>query len=142
MKKITMFFISVILISFTAFSEGVSLKLVSEKITQNYFTQESRYKAIFKWVASNISYDTSAKLLKNISTDPDSVLKYRTSVCSGYAKLYEALCESAGLKCQVINGMAKGFNYLPGDSFEVNHAWNAIFYSNKWHLVDVTWASG
>lgn len=120
----------------------MDVKSLSKTITKNCLTDESRYKSIFKWIAENISYDITFESLKNGGTEPDSVLKYGKSVCSGYANLYKALCENAGLDCEIIHGMAKGLGYQPGDSFKINHDWNAIFYDDVWHLIDVTWASG
>lgn len=142
MKKSLILITLILSLSLIVVADELEINELANKITENCLTDESRYQSIFKWVAENISYDITFESLKNGGTEPDSVLKYRKSVCSGYANLYKALCEKAGLDCEIIHGMAKGIGYQPGDSFETNHDWNAIYYNKKWHLIDVTWASG
>jgi transglutaminase/protease-like cytokinesis protein 3 len=72
------------------------------------------------------------------------VLQKRSAVCDGFASLFKALAQAAGLKAAIINGYAKGFGYLPGTGLRTppNHAWNAIFLDNRWHLLDASMGSG
>ncbi len=103
-----------------------------------------RLRAIYTWIAKNISYDLASYRLSDKKSHPtDEVLKTRKAVCSGYSALFKRLCELAGLKAVVIEGYAKGYGYSPFTKFiSTNHAWNAVFLDNEWHFVDVTWAAG
>ena len=49
--------------------------------------------------------------------DVDSVLQSRSSVCAGYANLFNALSKAAGIESVLISGWAKGYGYEIGDSF-------------------------
>lgn len=96
--------------------------------------------AIYYWVANNIEYNVnewnsmiSTCLYPDVS--PRHVFKRRSSVCSGYANLYELLASQAGLKVTIINGhfkraiTKKGQSdfFSPGNNN--SHAWNAVSVS-------------
>jgi transglutaminase/protease-like cytokinesis protein 3 len=107
-------------------------------LTKNLNTEHEKFRAIFRWIADSINYSFS-----NTSTDPELVIKKGIAVCAGYSSLLKAMCDSIGLECIIINGFAKiKSSDIGKDLKKTNHAWNAIKLSNKWYLVDVTWASG
>jgi hypothetical protein len=101
----------------------------------------SRARAIFTWVATNISYDVS-RLGK--APDANSVLRDRRAVCAGYAVLFKALAEAVGLEAVVIYGEARGRG--PGAARTsdglFNHDWNAVKIEGEWQLVDCVWGAG
>jgi len=101
-------------------------------------------RSFYVWIAENISYDVNAFLrgvLKQYT--PEEVLQKRKAVCQGYSGLYKALCDEAGIKCELIPGYSKGYGYVPKKTFtNSDHAWNAVFLDGKWHLLDVTWGAG
>lgn len=103
-----------------------------------------KVRSFYVWIAENISYDVQAFLkgvLKQYS--PEEVLQKRKAVCQGYSGLFKALCEEAGIPCELIPGYSKGYGYVPKKSFtNSDHAWNAVYLNNKWHLLDVTWGAG
>ena len=102
-------------------------------------------RSIFRWIAENISYDTEGYFSGNYKyLTPEEVLKYRRSVCQGYADLFTAATSIAGINAITISGWAKGANYNSGDKMprQPNHAWNGVFLEGKWYLLDCTWASG
>jgi transglutaminase/protease-like cytokinesis protein 3 len=74
---------------------------------------------------------------------PEEILQKRKAVCQGYSGLFKALCDEAGIRCELIPGYSKGYGYVPKKSFtNSDHAWNAVFLNNKWHVLDVTWGAG
>ena len=102
-------------------------------------------RAIYRWVTQNISYDFSAYLSKSYgSTKAVDVLTSRSSVCAGYAGLFNYLARSAGLDVVTIGGWAKGYGYTAGDQINgpTNHAWNAVKINGGWYLIDSTWGAG
>lgn len=138
------------------------------KLTKNCTTDRQKVAAIFYWITENISYkirpfqkmpvignshlrwardyktsfpetDTLQPLNERVSRE---VLWSRQAVCDGYAKLFMTLCTYAGIKSEIIVGYAKNSANKPTTKFGVNHYWNAVFFENDWHLLDVTWASG
>lgn len=141
---------------------------LSAQLTKNCKTDKQKVSAIFSWITENISYkirpfqkmpvignshlrwardyqtvlpDTAAlqPLNERVSRE---VLWSRQAVCDGYAKLFMTLCSYAGIKSEIIVGYAKSNQNKPTAKFGVNHYWNAVFFDNDWHLLDVTWASG
>lgn len=139
--------------------------ILSKKLTSPYKTDLEKTRSIFRWLTENIAYDTKeyhvpdslssyTKLFykldpaaKNIYALHDLeiakyVLKNKKGICSGYATLFKVLCDSAGLKAEVVEGIAKNSVKNVGVAMKQNHAWNAIFIDNKWQLLDATWASG
>ncbi len=105
-------------------------------------TEKAR--SFYVWIAENISYDVQAFLrgvLKQYT--PEEVLEKRKAVCQGYSGLFKALCDEAGIKCELIPGYSKGYGYVSKKAFtNSDHAWNAVYLNNKWHLLDVTWGAG
>jgi len=104
-----------------------------------------RAKAIYIWVTSHIAYDTDALRSGNYrDTSASAVLQNRKAVCSGYANLYKALADSAGLNAIVITGTARSKDMINmiGGTPDSNHAWNAVNIQGQWELLDATWGAG
>ena len=132
-----------------------------KKLTAPYPTELEKVRAIFSWIAQHVSYNTAIynqagkyKAVKFVP-DPDDtvsskpaieqtaekVLRRRTAVCDGYAKLFQTLCNYAKLQSRIITGYAKCY-VERNEKFRTNHTWNAVKIDSAWHLLDVTWASG
>ena len=105
--------------------------------------QDEREKAyaIFRWITANIAYDTAPDAA---CSDAQVILSRRSAVCSGYAVLFQALAEAAGLKAEIIIGHSKRFGAWPSQQLEErpNHAWNAVQIAGQWELVDCSWGAG
>jgi transglutaminase-like putative cysteine protease len=101
-------------------------------------------RAIFRWIAANITYDMPAHRAGSIgNSDPESVLLSGCAVCEGYARLFEALARAAGFQVVTIHGHGKDANYHVGDDVsKSDHTWNAVKIDGRWQLLDVTWAAG
>jgi hypothetical protein len=106
-------------------------------------------RAIFRWIAENIAYDTdgffSGAAVRGDGS-ADAVLRRRNGVCSGYAVLFSALARAVGLVpvCEVA-GYCKGFGYELGQPFrpgKTSHAWNCVTIDGRQYLLDSTWAAG
>ncbi len=134
---------------------------LSEKLTHTLQTDKEKVIAIFNWITENITYSTKkevAQYLKNNKEDDWKdddrpllpltervariVLKRKMGVCDGYARLFTALCDDAGIRSELVIGFAKTTRNKPVSKMGVNHYWNAVFFDGKWHLLDATWASG
>lgn len=51
---------------------------------------------------------------------------------------------TVGIPCLIIHGYAGGISTPDEPNTEytsVNHAWNAVYVDNRWHLLDITWDS-
>ncbi|XP_063775316.1 kyphoscoliosis peptidase-like [Pseudophryne corroboree] len=108
-------------------------------------TSLEKTRAIWIWVCYHIEYDTQMLRTKTmISSDPDTVLRTRKGVSSGYCSLFEHMCSLAGIQCQSVSGYYKGPTYKPGQpiSEDMEHTWNMVYLEGSWHLLDSTWGAG
>src|SRR5213594_3421564 len=144
--------------------EFTSPVTLAKLLTASDTTGHQKVKSIFKWVTDNIAYnvksfqnrirtsstdywleeddDTSAVLKPLNERVAEIVLKRRTAVCDGYARLFKTLCDYAGIRCEIITGYAKINTNRIGVQYRSNHKWNAVFIDSNWCLLDATWASG
>jgi Transglutaminase-like superfamily len=111
---------------------------IVEPLTMHLKTEQERFRAIYRWIADNVSYSVTGK-----SDQPIKVLIQRKADSKGYASLLKQMCYLAGLECNVIEGWGR---YKPSDisesSNETEHAWNEVNINGTWYLTDLTWASG
>ena len=121
---------------------GNTLSL-AKYIGANTGTDLERVRALYRWITLNIRYDYEAYLsgqsrLTNIQ--PDDVMKFRLTVCDGYARLFEAVGEHLGLAIFRIEGevLTPGSRYGP----TTGHAWNSVRVGGEWTLMDSTWGAG
>jgi hypothetical protein len=92
-----------------------------------------KVKLIHDYVADRVAYDVPVLRTRIFPPqDAETVFRTRMAVCAGYAKLFKAMAEAAGIEVA----------YLTGDARSESHAWNAVKLSARWHLLDVTWDAG
>jgi hypothetical protein len=136
------------------------LGLLSYKLTASLSGDRSKFRAIYKWVCTNIQgdYDLTeycrrmrSKLrderLDRWSCEFNKVViqtlisRHRT-ICKGYSWLIRELALRAGINCEIVHGYARSVRSNIGGSGIVNHSWNAVMLDGKWYLCDPTWSSG
>lgn len=122
---------------------STSIIELSKYLTVPYEKDWEKVRSIFTWLMYNVEYDYKAYKAHNqrINKTNEDVLKRKKAVCFGYAKLFEALCEAANIKAEVVSGFSKGKLSSIKKLGEPDHAWNAVKINGDWHLLDVTWAS-
>ncbi len=100
-------------------------------------------RALYRWVTDRIAYNAEDYLAgkKDGDNSLEAVLRTRKSVCAGYARLFKALCQHAGLEAIVVNGYARGYKFA-GEAIKSNHAWNAVKLDGRWYLIEATWGAG
>ncbi len=104
--------------------------------------------AIYKWIASNISYDNelrlSPKLQKEFYTSEENVIKKvlerNMALCGGFAFLFKSLCEDVGVPAEVVHGFTKDYSGKIQKNKKPNHTWSAVKLNGQWQLLDITWA--
>ncbi|RYF87276.1 MAG: hypothetical protein EON98_01020, partial [Chitinophagaceae bacterium] len=131
---------------------------LARAINGMFSTQLEKTRAIYAWITSHIDYNTSiykpwaAKY--DYSPDPldtasiwpsgdemvaRKVMRRRTAVCDGYARLFKVLCDYTGIEAVIVQGYGR---VAGSNRFRTNHTWNAVKIDSAWYLVDATWASG
>lgn len=113
-------------------------------LTKPFNSPEEKARSIYTWIISNIRYDASGYMAKSyVSKSVDEILRTRNGVCDGFAKVFQALADRAGLEVISIEGRVKTVSN--GDDWPENrgnHVWNAIRIQGEWKIIDSTWASG
>jgi hypothetical protein len=136
---------------------------LASSIQKDFALEKDKARAIYTWIALNISYDLKLALnpvpgkgfsyineidkLKKIAALENekiqTVFKKHTAVCSGFSLLYQRVATLVGLQSTVIEGFSKTITKDIGFVPKVpDHAWNAVLIDGKWSLIDVTWGSG
>lgn len=112
-------------------SQDPRIVKLAMKLTKGKHTDIEKSRAIFTWIAKNITYDADNYLQSNsISVYPTAVqvLKDRKSLCMGFSRLNAALHRAVGIEAKVVYGGG--------------HAWNEIMLNNRWQTEDATNAAG
>ncbi|WP_166926468.1 transglutaminase domain-containing protein [Flavobacterium poyangense] len=140
-----------------------STEKLAERIEKDFTSDYDKARAIYSWIAFNISYDLATYLnppkargfsystelekqqkiqLQN-DKDLQKVFKSKKAVCEGFTLLYRHLATLVGLKCEIVRGDSKTrLNDIGRENTTSNHAWNMVLVDGKWRLVDVTWGEG
>jgi hypothetical protein len=120
-----------------------NLSRLVEKLTAGVTDPFERVKIIHDWIALNVEYDMQSYEGGSIPNQSYIyVLKTGKAVCSGFSTLFQIMCETAEIPCQVIRGYGRGIDYDPFDDneeVETNHDWCAVKINRGWYFVDVTW---
>ena len=134
-------------------------------VNKDFSHPDEKARAVFRWVATNISYDVD--LAESMNYKSKNAFSYKTekereikekkfkldlvngtmktkkTVCHGYAALMEYMYLKLGLETTIVFGNLKADPTQIGEMPDVtNHAWNAVKIENNWQFVDVTLASG
>jgi len=127
--------------------------MILELIITDEMNEFDKVRAVHKWLAENVSYNTDVWSWERFDRfgdgwNPDfqpvryafehqmawSALVLRTTVCAGYADAFVYLLEPLDIEAIFIFGPVTTPN---GSSFP--HAWNLVQLSESWYHVDVTW---
>lgn len=136
-----------------------------ELIKKDFSLPNEKARAVFRWVATTISYDVTLSETMNhtsmrafsYSNENEREIKEKKfkidlvnitistkkTVCHGYAALVEYLYLKLGLETIIILGNLRTDPSEIGEMPNVlNHAWNVVKIDNKWEFVDTTLAAG
>lgn len=124
-------------------SDDPQIMNLANSLTKDLSTDLEKAKAIYEYVAKNISYDV-AKMKNNEFAWDDSALKTlekKSGVCQDYAYLTIALLRASGIEARFVEGRAGGENAF-GIAFAERHAWVEAKIDGRWLTMDPTWGAG
>ena len=127
--------------------DSMNMGTITKLVTKDCIGKTEKVRAIFDWVAYNITYDIKTArnggAEKNTSTE---VLLYRKATGAGYANLFQDMCSSAGVRCLTADGFIKfGAEQINDTKTEINHTWNVVQLGESpdaWYYVDACMGSG
>ena len=127
--------------------DTLNVGTISYIVTKKFSDNQDKARAIFDWIAYNISFDIkNSKKNGNEKTNSDDVLKLRKANAAGYAALYQDMCSVVKIRCLTVDGYIKNnseqINEKPD---EFNHTWVVVQLgqsSESWFYVDPTMGSG
>jgi hypothetical protein len=125
-------------------ADSAAVASLALALTAGARTERDRAAALYEWVARHITYDIEAYLADVGSHGTaEAVYRHRRALCAGYVSLYIRLAREAGLEAEAVDGYAKGFDYVFGQSTRrQNHSWVVVRVEGGWGLVDPTWGAG
>ncbi len=128
--------------------EDIDLKINSKEISKHYrLSKQMRIaKAIYRWVAKNITYD-----YESIEGDPAKqpfmkpqnalfVFNQKSGVCLGYANLTNLMMRMAGIPSACV-GSIKGKNTNDRHAFNLIYLEGSTTNHKGWALLDATWGA-
>ena len=119
-----------------------STNQIANYIKANFKTENDKVRAVFYWIATNISYDVKSMFEPNTIQNPQEkiavTLKTKTGVCIHYAEVFKDIANKTGIKTHLIVGYTKQNRVIA----TMSHAWCASQIDGKWFLFDPTWGSG
>lgn len=85
----------------------------------NYSTDFEKVQYIYNKLKTNVKYEFG-----DWDQTIASVFLQKNTVCAGYSKAFELLCNAVGIDTIILTSCV--------------HAWNAVKIDNRWYLIDVT----
>ncbi len=113
--------------------------------------EETKVRTINSWIINHTTYNydglegsdkvwaQTGTLTPEYTPDHDSggIFFKGTTVCEGYANVFQLLATKSGLSSVVVTGDVTRTN-----GAKVGHAWNQVKVNGTWKTVDVTWNDG
>lgn len=108
----------------------VAAKKIVAAIITNNMNQEQKVRAIHDYIIKTVRYEINDNY--DIYTAKGALIN-KVAVCQGYALGFKALCDEAGIKCEMVYGTGTSM----GQS--ISHAWNVVCVDGQWYQIDTTW---
>ncbi len=120
---------------------------IADTLTRRFPDKQKKARAIFYWIANNISFDLKAiKSNDNRKVDPVLVIQSRKATPLGYANLIQEMCSMANIRCLTVDGYVKNYTEeINNLSDDINHSWNVVQLGQspeEWYYIDAAKASG
>jgi transglutaminase/protease-like cytokinesis protein 3 len=127
--------------------DTLNMGTISYIVTKKFSSNTDKARAIFDWIAYNISFDCkAARNNGNEKMSSDVVLKTRKANANGYASLFQDMCSVVKIRCLTVDGYVKNdIEQINEKPDEFNHTWAVVQLGqspDSWFYVDPTWGSG
>jgi hypothetical protein len=108
-------------------------------IRSNNLNTTEQVRAITVFICDKLEYDTTVGHKK--LDDPDMIIKEKKAICSEYSLLFKSLCDSLGIRSEIIMGITDKHypHYIKTARINYVHNWNIVYIGDKQYLIDPTW---
>lgn len=125
----------------------MTMGTINNVVSKKFEDKIDRARAIYDWIALNITYDIKAAKSNNTAKNtPTDVLLSRKAVGIGFASLFQDMCSAADIRCLTVDGFVKNnTEQIDEKSAEINHSWAVVQLGQSpdtWYYVDPAWGSG
>lgn len=129
---------------FVPFGIRKNPRALAQHLCANAKSDQQKVVIISAWICRKIRYDMRGYRDRRwISYSNQKVLKKRKALCGEYSELFREMCDAVGVSCEIVNGFAPGWDYLPGDTvYRSDHTWSLVEMDGYWFLADLTWGAG
>ena len=120
---------------------------IADRITASFTDKEQKSRAIYYWIANNISIDPKrSRSNDKKNTLPEDVIRLRQTTSLGFANLFQEMASQAGIRCLVVDGYVKRNWQDIGEALdEPNYSWNVVQLGQspeQWYYVDAASGAG
>ncbi|MGB4845234.1 MAG: transglutaminase domain-containing protein, partial [Ferruginibacter sp.] len=127
--------------------DSMSMGTINNVVSNKFTDKIDKARAIYYWIANNISFDIKAARSYNTSKNtPADVLLYRKAIGIGFASLFQDMCSSADIRCLTVDGFVKtNTDQIKEKGTEINHSWAVVQLGESpdtWFYVDPAFGSG
>ena len=138
-----------------------SIETLASWINLDFDSDIDKVRAAYYWLVNNIEYYSDSVVIKpsfdiyfseyqrtrhekqKNKKRIEDAFSTKKANCLGYALSLKLLCDAFNVESEIIKGIAKcDVNDINVDLKIKNHAWNAVKLNDKWHLIDISWATG
>ena len=122
-----------------------SVSALADYLAKAGKTDKEKAYAIFLWIVKNIAYNTEIRRTGDsakLDTSAEAVLATGSTICDGYANIFQGLAAKAGLEVVKIRGITTSDPFALSNERVKSHAWDAVKIKGVWQLVDCTWGAG
>lgn len=126
--------------------ETMSMGTINNVVSNKFTDKIDKARAIYYWIANNISYDTKPNQNNKLKNTPADVLLTRKATGIGFANLFQDMCSSADIRCLTVDGFVKYNTQQIGEKDEeINHSWVVVQLGQspeEWYYADPAFGSG
>jgi hypothetical protein len=127
--------------------ESFNVATIADTITRKFSDKEKKARAIYYWIANNISLDPKTfRSNDKKKDDPVAVTQSRKATPLGFAMLVQEMCSMANIRCLVVDGYTRRtYEDINNRPDAVNHSWNVVQLGKspeEWQYVDAAKGSG
>lgn len=123
--------------------DSLNIATITDTLTYKFAKKEEKARAIFYWVANNISLDLKAAKGNDRKATVLQIIETRKANSLGFSLLVQEMMSQANIRCLSVDGYVK--TEIDDVPDEPNASWNVVQLGTsptEWYYVDAAMAAG